>query len=180
MDEKKESGNEMQFDLEMGGLFKGIGNFVGLIAKLAEEGGSVLTKEGEIKGLDQLHRARGVYGFSVRVGGLDEGLKVESFGNIRQTESGPVVEEVREPLVDVFEEGEEVSVVAELPGVEEGGIQIDVEGDILTIAAQDGGRKYSKEVLLPASVEGSKMRSSYKNGVLEIRIPKAGGASATG
>ncbi len=174
MDKKKDSGSEVRINLEMGGLFKGLGNILDLVSKLVEEGGSTITREGEIKGLNNLKGARGVYGFSVRLGGLDEGLKVESFGNIRQSESGPVVEEIREPLVDVFEEGEEISVVAELPGVEENGIKLEVEGDLLTITAENGGRRYSKEVLLPSPVERSKMKSSYNNGVLEIRLPKAG------
>src|SRR4051812_26976650 len=46
---------------------------------------------------------KGVYGVSLKVGLGDEGLKVEPFGNLRRDEATgeAVVDEVREPLVDV-------------------------------------------------------------------------------
>lgn len=174
MEKKKEAAGDVRFHLETGGLFKGISSLLDLASKLAEQGGSAVTREGEIEGLKNLEGAKGVFGFSVRVGGLGEGLRVEPFGNIRETESGPVVEEIREPLVDIFEEEKEISMVAELPGVEESGIEIGIEGDTLTLKAGNGGRKYSRRVKLPSPVDASKMTSAYKNGVLEIHIPKAG------
>ena len=62
---------------------------------------------------------------------------IESFGNIRETTRGPVVEEVREPMVDVFDEKDHISVIAELPGVSENEIKIEVAGDILNLTASD-------------------------------------------
>ncbi len=62
---------------------------------------------------------KGIYGFTVKVGLGDDGPRIEPFGNIRKDrESGhTVVQEVREPVVDVFEEEDHVLVVAEMPGV---------------------------------------------------------------
>ena len=83
-----------------------------------------------------------------------------------------MVAEVREPLVDVFDEDETILVVAELPGVAEEEIRIEVEGDILSLETA-GERKYAKEVLLPAAVEAGPFHKAYKNGILELRLKKA-------
>jgi len=98
---------------------------------------------------------------------------VEQFGNIKKTEKGSVrVAEVQEPMVDVFDEGDHLMVIAELPGVEESDIHLDVEGDILSLKAEGKDRKYSKEVLLPAEVEADSMETQYKSGILEIKLTK--------
>ena len=97
------------------------------------------------------------------------------FGNIRRTEKGPIIDEVREPLVDLFDEGDMVSIVVELPGVEEKDIQTEVSGDTLKLTTATKGRTYAKEIELPCAVEEGKLESFYKNGVLEIRLPKVGG-----
>jgi len=96
---------------------------------------------------------------------------IESFGNVRSTPSGPVVAEVREPMVDIFDEGDEIRVIAELPGVDEKGIQVEVKDDILTLTAQGAERKYQKEVLLPSPVK-PQVHQSYRNGILEIKLKK--------
>lgn len=81
-----------------------------------------------------------------------------------------MVEEVREPIVDVFEEAEEIHVVAEMPGIEEKDIHLEIKGDILNISAGGEERKYQKEVLLSRSVKSEDMTWTYRNGILEIKI----------
>ena len=80
-----------------------------------------------------------------------------------------MVEQVREPIVDVFDEGEHLTIIAELPGVEESDIHLEVKHDILDITTQGRDRKYSKEVLLPSTADAATMESSYKNGIKEVR-----------
>lgn len=173
MPEKKRKREGLEFDFGIKGiegLFKGIGKIIELASEMAEEGTGEITRTGEIKGLGE--KARGVYGFTVKMG-LGGTPEVSQFGNIRSTPRGPVVEEVREPMVDVFDEADRLLVIAELPGVEESNISLEVKDDILTISAEDKERKYAKEVLLPCAVDASKMQSSYNNGVLEVAFPKA-------
>ena len=167
---KKEENDKVEINFGMGkisfgGLFKGLGNLIDLASKLSEEG---VEKRGEIKGLPK--GARGVYGFSVRT--LAGKPVIESFGNIRETAKGPVVEEVREPIVDIFDEEEHISVIAELPGVSEDEIKVEVAGDILNLTASDKDRKYAKEVLLPSKVKPESVKTSYRNGILEITLQK--------
>ena len=75
-------------------------------------------------------------------------------------------------MVDVFEEPGHVLVVAEMPGIGEEDLQLELNDDILTIAAERGAKKYRKEVLLPASFTADRMTRSCRNGVLEIRLAK--------
>jgi len=177
---KKKTDAKTGFDIDLGGeklglggIFKGIGNLIDLATKLQQEGKSEFSRTGEIKGLGS-KEAKGVYGFSIKLGGLaGESPQVETFGNIKRDEKGaPVVEEVREPMVDVFEEADQVSIVAEIPGVDEKKIKIAVKDDILELEAEDTDKKYHKEILLPSKVKKETLRSTYKNGVLEITLTK--------
>jgi HSP20 family protein len=168
MSKKEEDKVEIDFGtsrISFGGLFKGLGNLIDLAAKLQEEG---VEKRGEIRGLPR--GARGVYGFSVRT--LAGKPVIESFGNIRETSKGPVVEEVREPMVDVFDEKDHILVIAELPGVAESEIKVEVAGDILNLTAADKDRKYAREILLPGKVKPESIKTSYNNGILEITLEK--------
>jgi HSP20 family protein len=167
---KKEENDKVEIDFGMGkisfgGLFKGLGNLIDLADKLREEG---IEKKGEIRGLPR--GARGVYGFSIRT--LAGKPVIESFGNIRETARGPVVEEVREPMVDVFDERDHILVIAELPGVSESEIKVEVAGDILNLTASDKDRKYAREILLPGKVKLESIKTSYNNGILEITLDK--------
>lgn len=162
---------EAVVEFGFGGLLKGLGDFVDMLGEMVEKGEQLRTSTGEfrLKGLGE--KARGVYGVSVRVGLGGEPL-VERFGNIRATEEGPEVAKVREPLVDVFDEEREIVVVVELAGVRKAEINVEVEGDILSLETT-GERKYAKEILLPHAVDPATMRTSYRNGILEVRLQKA-------
>ena len=72
----------------------------------------------------------------------------------------------------MFDEKNEIVIIAEIPGVGEDGITVNLKGDILEISAAGKNRTYYKEILLPAKVKPETLGHSYKNGVLEIRIKK--------
>ncbi|KAB2916719.1 MAG: Hsp20/alpha crystallin family protein [Hyphomicrobiaceae bacterium] len=166
-----EAQSQAAVDIGFGPLFKGLGDFVGVLGKLVEAGEQQINQTGEfkVKGLGE--KAHGVYGVSVRVG-IGGEPHVERFGNIRATKEGPEVVDVREPLIDVFDEEKEIVVAAELPGVTEDAINIDVRGDVLALSSS-GERRYAKELLLPSAVDAASMRRSFKNGLLELRLKKS-------
>ena len=168
----KESVGKVSLDLGLGGIFKGIENILQVASKVAESGeGAMKTGEFTIPGLGD--KAKGIFGFSIKTMGVGQDqVKVEPFGNIRETKTGPVVDEVREPIVDVFDEGDHIRVLAEMPGVDEADIQHEIKGDILNLSTEDD-RKYHKEVLLPVPVKEEDVKASYKNGILELRLTKA-------
>jgi HSP20 family protein len=157
--------------LGLGGIFKNLGSFLDLLVDLAEKGETEIHREQEIGPIGE-KGTKAVYGFSVKIGGKGKPT-VETFGNVRETpEKGPVVEEVREPLVDVFDEGQYLLVIAELPGVKESDIKYEVKDDILILSGETGDRKYYKEILLPTVPAESQVESSYRNGILELKLWK--------
>jgi HSP20 family protein len=163
---KKPSSSEDSF---FWGVFKGLGDLIEKLDDLAEKGDQ-LKESGENHHLE----FKGDYGFSAKVGLGDKGdqkVKVESFGNVhRDTESvNTVVQEMREPVVDVFEEKDHTLVVADMPGISNKEVNLEVKDDLLTILAQKKGKKYRKEILLPRNYPREKMKVSCNNGILEIR-----------
>jgi HSP20 family protein len=112
-----------------------------------------------------------VYGYSIKIG-PDGKPEIREFGNVKPTRFGPTVKEEREPLVDIVETDNEVHVVAELPGVEKEDIKLHGTEDTLTISVDTPQRKYYKEVTLPAKVNVKEAKTQYKNGVLEVKLPK--------
>ena len=90
--------------------------------------------------------------------------------------------------VEVYEEGNELKVVAELPGVEEKDVAVELAGNVLTIKGEKKAeterkeegyhlaeRRYgsfSRSLQLPYEVEADKVQASFKDGVLTVTMPK--------
>ncbi len=149
---------------------KGLGDFIEKLGELADKG-EKLSRSGELHWKDQGKDLKGVYGFSVKVGLGGDEVKVEPFGNIRrdQKTGESVVEEIREPIIDVFEEEGYTLILAEMPGISREDIQIEVKDDLLTLYAEKGDKKYRKEIPLPINYEREKMLVSCNNGIVEIK-----------
>lgn len=158
-----------------GSVLGGLGSLIGQLSELAEKAersGGEVNEKGEFSA----GPVSGVYGFTVKTGlGGEQGPKVEPFGNFhKDKESGRVVvQEIREPMTDIFDEPERVLVVAEVPGVTQEDIRLDLHGDVLALTAQRGEAKYAKEILLPQSFTADKMSYACRNGILEIKFAKS-------
>ncbi len=93
-----------------------------------------------------------------------------------------------QPAVEVFETDSDVVIRAELPGIDPKNVDITVTNDTLTLKGEaraeheEKGRNYVQRELrygsfirtlaLPDGVKGDLAKASYKNGILEIRVPK--------
>ncbi len=159
----------------LGGIFKGLGSLLEMATELAEKAEKLKTEGGGPMRVGTFGTPKGlhaVYGVSVRLGLGGEPI-VESFGNVREKAGkGPVVDEVREPIVDLLDEGDHLVAVAELPGMEESSVHWKLNDDVLIVSAESADRKYYKELLLPARVDEKRAESSYKNGILELKLWK--------
>jgi HSP20 family protein len=79
------------------------------------------------------------------------------------------IDEVREPLADVFEDKDHVKLYIELPGVEKDDIQLNTTETQVEVKAKN----FYKNINLPTTdIESDKVSANYKNGVLEVTIPK--------
>jgi HSP20 family protein len=75
--------------------------------------------------------------------------------------------------LDIYEEEDDVRVVADLPGVEKEAIDLKCDGKVLTIAAVSDRRDYEERVRLPAHVDEQSATATYNNGVLEVQFERA-------
>ena len=93
--------------------------------------------------------------------------------------------------LDVEDSGKEVLVRAEAPGFEASDFDVQVTGDVLTIRAErkeeeKGGKdkgngrhaqrrwaRVERSVTLPPGTDVEKVEARYRNGVLELRLPKS-------
>ncbi len=81
---------------------------------------------------------------------------------------------------DVSENDKEVVVRAEVPGFEENELDVQLSNDMLTIKAEKQEREEGREeyrnfyrtVMLPSSVDAGKAQATYRNGVLELHLPR--------
>jgi len=92
------------------------------------------------------------------------------------------------PSVDIVEQENHILVKADMPGLEKGNIKVTVDDGLLTIeGTRNETRKetdkgyvrserfvgtFSRSFSLPAWADASKIAADYKNGVLEVTIPK--------
>ena len=166
---------ERSTEFGLGGLLGKLGGFIEKLGELAETG-EQLSKSGEINGLDPSGKLRGVYGLSIKTGLGEQGqheLKVEPFGNIHRQPTGErTKKDLREPIVDVFEEADHVLVLAEIPGVSKKNVQLKLDDDRLTLTAEHGNAAYWKKVTLPQKFSADKMRWECTNGILKIRLDR--------
>jgi len=121
-----------------------------------------------------------VYGYSMTIG-PDGKSKIREFGNIKHSNESEVcgfkqpyldIKEDREPLVDIVNTYGEIKVIIELPGVAKEDIKLSGTENKLTISVEAPERKYFKEIEVPAIIDPKKAKTSYKNGVLEVKLPK--------
>ena len=162
--------------LGLDGVFQGLGSLIQLAVAIAEnaadglEPDTTASRTGSVGSPKGLHA---IYGVSVRVGA--HGVPVVArFGNVRQDASKePIVDEVREPMIDVLDEGDHYLVIAELPGIDADAAQWRLRSERrLIIQATSEDRKYYGETVLSAPVAEGTAVSCYENGVLQVRLWK--------
>lgn len=100
------------------------------------------------------------------------------------------------PSVDVKEDNKEITVKAELPGMDEKDIEVLLMENTLTLKGEKKEEKEEKKkdyyhiersygsfnrvIPLPAGIDMQKVNAGFKNGVLTVRLPKTEEAAAKG
>ncbi len=93
------------------------------------------------------------------------------------------------PPIDLYEKKDEIIAKVELPGLEKDEVQVNITDNLLTIKgekkreeeieeedyyrAERSYGSFSRSVDLPKEVQVEKARASFKNGILEVRLPKS-------
>jgi HSP20 family protein len=95
------------------------------------------------------------------------------------------------PSVDIYESEEELTLVADMPGVDGSGVEIDLKQNILTLQGQMGDPQtegltsvyreywegnYYRQFILSEIVDQAKITAHMADGVLRVHLPKVGKA----
>ncbi len=110
----------------------------------------------------------------------------EFFGRTPSTMAA--TEALWSPLVDIHETKEGFQLMVELPGVKQEDIQVSIEGDTLTLTGERKREtevkedqyhriersygRFERSILLPSVVDAGRVKATYRDGVLEIQLPK--------
>ena len=111
----------------------------------------------------------------------------DDFFGTRVQPSAPM-DRVWAPAVDVYETRDDLVVVAEVSGVREKDIHLSIVEDVLSLKGQRTpaaeakdehyhrierwAGNFERHIQLPVPVQGDKVRASYRDGVLEVLLPK--------
>jgi len=146
----------------LGGLFKGLEKspvFKERLKKIDEEVERKL-KEAPLKKTEEVK-------FKIK-GKFEARYLASDKPSMRKEVSPPMPQE---RPADIFDEKDYIKVIAEIPGVAEEDIKINLEKDGLTISVNVPDHKYHQELKLPCEPKG-KLEKFYRNGILEVRINK--------
>lgn len=90
------------------------------------------------------------------------------------------------PAVDIFESDDKITLVADMPGVEKGGLDINLEKGVLTLNAEVSiesrgksllrefsAANYYRQFKISEHIDAEKTTAELNNGVLTLDIPKA-------
>ena len=93
------------------------------------------------------------------------------------------------PALDMYETKAEIVLNFELPGVREKDVALSIMGDVLTLKGERGFDrdvkdesyhhvervfgKFERSVQLPMEVQAEKVQATYRDGMLEVKLPKA-------
>lgn len=170
MVDKKEEIEKADVNIGLDDILKGAGNLINIVTKLKNEGESGIVNLEAIKDLSE--KTKGLFGVTVKIGTREVSTIKKVIGRQPSEETLPTDKGVREPVTDVFEEKDYIEVIAELPGLEEKDIKHQIEKDTLTIYTVSDKRKYRKELPISFPVGATDIESSYKNGLLKLRLKR--------
>ncbi|VAW34491.1 hypothetical protein MNBD_DELTA04-1285 [hydrothermal vent metagenome] len=90
------------------------------------------------------------------------------------------------PLVDIFENDEEILLFADLPGVRQENLSVNLENNSLTIAGsrtletrnqavfeEFGDAEYRRVFSMPQGIDTETVKAELKDGVLRLHLPKS-------
>ena len=97
------------------------------------------------------------------------------------------------PAMDIYEEGNDIVVKVEIPGMKKEDIHVDIDERTVTLYGEKKKEEkverknyarlersygsFARTVDLPSEVQAEKARATFKDGVLEVRVPRIGEAA---
>ncbi len=154
------------------GFVESLRDFLKLLEEMERKNEKMRNVSGETKGPFD---SKAAYGYTVKLGiekndfPFRRGFhpRPRPLTHVRSIRSKNVA---AEPVIDVFDEDDCISVVAQMPCVKEEDIDLKIIDNILTITARTPEGDIERDISVS---DGSDIKeASFKNGILEIKIKK--------
>ena len=98
------------------------------------------------------------------------------------------------PAIDILEKDNEILITAEIPGIDQKDLEVDLTGGVLTIKGEKKEEReekgenfhrversfgrFSRSFALPSEVQEDKVEAKYKDGILSLILPKTESSKA--
>jgi HSP20 family protein len=165
----------------MASFFEKLKNSMGIEMEEASEGKEKQVNKIQVKGSSAKQEAHSTL--------RDTSGQVNSGqARVAQKQEDDWFEPEGELAVDVYETGDDITVQATIAGVNPDDLNVSIENDVVTISGErtnteeEEGKNYfyqecywgafSRQVVLPSEVDGSRAEASMKNGIFTLKIPK--------
>ena len=131
--------------------------------------------------MDELEKKGGVALPEDRSVNINISINVFPVMNMNRGQGQVAVKAPARTPVDIIETENNIHAVIRIPDMEQETIKLDNKGKILEISALSGNDTVSEIIELPAKVNKRGMKSTYKNGILEVVLnkPRRPGKAAT-
>ncbi len=153
----------------LGNILRGVGELVEWVQKMEAEGKTEYSRTGTFGIMPDRRGISGCYGFNLKMG-LPGKRKQVAGGNTYDVvgQVDPLKES--EPVIEVYDEGRFVRVVAELPTVSDDEVVVNMKENELYIDIRSKDNPFSKSVALPERVKPGTMRKFIRNDILEVLV----------
>jgi HSP20 family protein len=152
-------------------IFSGLDKFINIVSEAVEHDKKEVSISGDI-GSGPEKKIAGKYGINIKLGpeafsGVEKIKNFDEFFNRKDD-----LPKTTEPVTDIFEEEDGVTIVAELPGVSENEIMLRLNENIVTVAAEGRGISYLKKIKLKFTPNPDTLIESFSNSIYSVYIKK--------
>lgn len=161
-----------EIDLRLDGLLGQLGASIGDMLGRLEEGAGELHHSRTVE--TERGPVRAEAGIRIRVGGIEAERATQPTQRPSTAPPKPAPEPPRPVAATILAEPDLWSLTAELPGVTQADLRLDVDGVELTIEAEARGRRFRGVFTLPPGIRRDDLSVSLRNGILDLTAPKPG------
>lgn len=150
-------------------IFGGLDKIINVVADMVENDKDEVKMSGEFKP-DAQRKLTGKYGLNIKLGaGNTEGnSQIRALDDILGRK--PEKPRAQEPVTDIFEDGKKVTIVAELPDVEEEDVHLRLDGNTVILSAESQTVNYLKKIELKFTPDDSSIKENYSNCIYSVEI----------
>ena len=146
-------------------IFEGLGKVINAVSDMTNKGENFRKFASEIDGSDK-DKVKTACNFSVKLGLNDDLGSLKTF--IQNKHVNPTIE----PSIDTFDEEKEFTIIVMVNNIDEKDIRIEPKEKAIVFEAQNSNIHYHKKIDVPLEFTPDSIKSSYKNGIIKISIPK--------